>query len=50
VHWESTLIEFLPWIDRDRGWIVDVKAWADSLLEMPEDDQGASGSKTLLLG
>jgi len=38
VYWESTLIEFLPWTDRDRGRIVDVEAWADSLLEMPEDD------------
>jgi hypothetical protein len=31
-------MEFLPWTDRDRGRIVDVEAWADSLLEMPKDD------------
>jgi hypothetical protein len=50
MHWESTLIEFLLWIDRDHSWIVDVEAWANSLLEMPKDDQDASGSKMLLLG
>jgi hypothetical protein len=38
------------WAKGGRGWTVDVKAWADRFLERDDEDQCASGSRTLSFG